>query len=371
MRVLDEALRNGTPIGYNGPEEEAYCQQFAEHLGGGYADAVSSGTAAVFIAVRALNLDPGAEVVVGAIGDPGMTMAVALAGCVPVVADVAPGSYNADRESVSACLTSRTGAIVLAHIAGEPADARGVAALARRASVALIEDCAQAAGAKLDARPVGTFGDVAAFSTMHTKHISTGGQGGLVFTRDEATYWRLRQHADRGKPFGGQGAGAPGDPAIGNVVAALNLNSDELHAAIGRAQLADLPERIAARREAAHQITGQVAAATDGLVSTPRYLPGAEPSYWFVRLHLDLARSRGGLEDFRGALRAEGIPALDDPPMPHAMPWFTERFGHQRCPRASEAIARHFALPVTERWDERDTGDVLTALAKVSRAYCR
>jgi dTDP-4-amino-4,6-dideoxygalactose transaminase len=223
MRVFDEALRNGAPIGYNGPADEAYCQQFAEHLGGGYTNAVSSGTAAVFVAVRG-------------------------------------------------------------------------------ASMALIEDCAETAGANLGARLVGTFADVAAFSTMYTKHINTGGQGGPVFTDDEATYWRVRQHADRGKPFGSHGAGTgtttgvstagkcqagAHDPAIGNVVAALNLNSDGLHAAIGRAQLANLPARIAARRAAAHRITSQVGAATDGLVSAPQHLhlPGAEPSYWFVRLH--------------------------------------------------------------------------------------
>ena len=363
-RLFDDALAHGAPIGYGGPEEDRYCQEFASYLGGGYADAVCSGTAAIFVALRALRLPPGSEVVVGAIGDPGMMMPIVLAGCVPVVADVAAGSYNAGPESIAACLTDRTGAILLGHIAGEPADAAGVADLARQAGVALVEDCAQAVGARLAGRPVGTFGDVAAFSTMNTKHLSTGGQGGLVFTRSEATYRRVRQHADRGKPFGEPGA-------AGNVVAALNLNTDELHAAIGRVQLADLPERIAARRQAVQRITEQVAAVTGGVVRPASCLPAAEPSYWFLRLKLDVAATSGTLADFRAAVRAEGIPVLDDPPMPHTMPWFPERSGRPECPEARRAISQHFALPVTERWTGRDTDDVLAALAKVAGGYCR
>ena len=363
-RLFEDALARGAPIGYGGPEEDSYCQEFASYLGGGYADAVCSGTAAVFVALCALQLTPGSEVVVGAIGDPGMMMPVVLAGCVPVVADVAAGSYNAGPESVAACLTDRTSAILLGHIAGEPADAAGVADLARQAGVALVEDCAQAVGARLAGRPVGTFGDVAAFSTMNTKHLSTGGQGGLVFTRGEATYRRVRQHADRGKPFGEAGA-------AGNLVAALNLNTDELHAAIGRAQLADLPERVAARRQAVQRITQQVAAATGGAVRPARQLPGAEPSYWFLRLWLDPARASCSLAQFRTAVRAEGVPVLDDPPMPHTMPWFSERFGRPECPEARRAISQHFAVPVTERWTGRDTDDVLAALAKVAAGCCR
>ena len=364
VRVLDEALAAGVPIGYAGPEEERFCQQFAELLGGGYADAVSSGTAAIFVALRALGLRPGEEVIVGAIGDPGMMMPIVLAGGIPVIADVEPGSYNAGPASIAARVTDRTRAVLLPHIAGEPADAAGVAALARRAGLALVEDCAQALGARLAGRPVGTFGELATFSTMNTKHLNTGGQGGLVYTRDPTLYRRVRQHADRGKPYG--------EPAAtGNLVAALNLNSDELHAALGRAQLADLPGRIAARRAAVHRITDQVAEVTGGLLDVPDRLPGAEPSYWFLRLRVDPDRSGWPVAELRQALRAEGIPVLDDPPLPHTMPWYTEAFPAPECAEARRSIAGHLAIPVTEDWDERDTADVLSALAKVAAVCCR
>ena len=231
-RVLDAAILSGTAPGYGGPEEEAFCREFAQLLSDkpGYADAVSSGSAAVFVALRSLELPAFSEVIVPPFTDPGGIMPVVMANCIPLVADVEAASFNMSLASIKQLVTERTRAIIVAHIAGEPADMPAISAFARQRGLALVEDCAQAHGAHIDGQLVGTFGDVAAFSLMFGKHICCGGQGGMVYTQSEDLYWKIRRHSDRGKPFGlPEGAS--------NSLASLNFNMDEMHCAIGRVQL--------------------------------------------------------------------------------------------------------------------------------------
>src|SRR5439155_13894531 len=182
--LFDEAIRTGSVFGYGGPEEEAYCREFAEYLGGGYADAVNSGSSALFVALRALGVEPFTEVICPAITDPGGMMPVALLNCISIVADAfcSPGpgghpsrsSYNAGPDEIEACLTPRTSAIVVAHIAGEPADMDPILEIARARNLPVVEDCAQAHGARYKGRLAGTMGTIAAFSTMSGKHHATG-----------------------------------------------------------------------------------------------------------------------------------------------------------------------------------------------------
>ena len=147
LRLFDQAIASGEPIGYGGPEEEAYEKEFAAAHGGGFADLVNSGTSALYAALGGLELEPAAEVAVPPISDPGGVMPVALLNLVPVVADAAPGSFNAGAEQIEAVLSPRTRAIVVAHIAGEPADMEPILELAGRRGLPVIEDCAQAHGA--------------------------------------------------------------------------------------------------------------------------------------------------------------------------------------------------------------------------------
>jgi len=239
--LFDKAIEEGSHIlGYNGSQETAYCQEFADFLGGGFADGVNSGTNAVFVALRALEIEPFSEVIVPPVSDPGGVMPVALCNLIPVPTDAAPGFFNTSVEEIEKRLTERTRAILIAHVSGLPVDMEPVMELAKKHNLSVIEDCAQAHGTVCRGRMAGTFGHIAAFSTMFGKQHASAGQGGIVFTRDEDLYWRVRRHADRGKPFGvslGGGAGAGVGGAAGggaNAVAALNFNMDELHACIGR-----------------------------------------------------------------------------------------------------------------------------------------
>jgi hypothetical protein len=121
-RVLDAAIAAGKAPGYGGPEKTMLCKEFAELLGGGYAECVNSGTGSVYVALRSLDLQPFTEVICPPVTDPGGMMPIVMMGCIPVVADGAPDSFNMSFEGVKKAYSPRTSAILVAHIAGEPCE---------------------------------------------------------------------------------------------------------------------------------------------------------------------------------------------------------------------------------------------------------
>lgn len=381
MALFDGAIESGNAIGYGGPEETAYEQAFVDFHGGGFADLVNSGTSAVYAAVGGLELQPAGEVVVPPITDPGGVMPVALLNLVPVVADAAAGSFNTDAEQIAAVLTPHTRAILVAHIAGEPADMEPILELARRRNLPVIEDCAQAHGATYHGRQVGTMGTVAAFSTMSGKHHATGPQGGVVFSTSQELGWRCKRFADRGKPLGLTDAT--------NVRAGLNLNGNDLAAAVGRVQLARLPDIIAARRRVAAGIASGLQACT--AVRPGREVAETEGVYWFMRMHVDVSKLTVDKDAFARAVTAEGIPVnpsyrhlpaeadwfrqrLVFPPSD--LPWGLSDYAGDRdavfpCPQAVEAVESHFLLHIHENFTATDVADIVAALRKVDAAYAK
>ncbi len=378
-KLFETAITTGCAPGYNGPEEEAFCREFADYLGGGWVDGVNSGTNSLFVALRALDLPPFSEVVVGAITDPGGMMPIVINSLIPVIADTRPSAYNIGPEEVEAVITEQTRAIIVPHIGGEPADIEGIMRVASRYNLPVIEDCAQSHGAAINGRKVGTFGTIGAFSLMFGKHFCTGGQGGALFCRDEELYWRIRRAADRGKPFGLE-------KSNGNVTASLNCNLDEFGAAIGRAQLRKLPE-IVTRRRRFMELLEQAGLGKLNCVEIPRQLPGAESSCWWWRLRFRAENSRVDKLEYCAALAAEGLQLT---PQYHALPgdydWFRDRASRHPwnnplyhgdpsrdfpCPNAHQAVIDHFNLVVYESWAEPQAEAIAEAFAKVDAAYSR
>jgi len=383
MALMDRAIAEGSHlVGYGGEQETAYCQAFAEYQGGGYADAVNSGTNAVYLALRCLDPEPYSEIIVPPITDPGGVMPVAMMNCIPVIADAAPGSFNAGAEQIEACISSRTAAILVAHIAGVPADLGPILELAERHGIPVVEDCAQAHGATYDGRMVGSLGRSAAFSTMFGKHHCTGGQGGVVFTRDESVYWRQRQVADRGKALGTDGS-------RGNVVASLNFNLSEIDACIGRVQLARLPEFVATRQARGQEMQSALAELNMG-VSLMAVPERAEASWWFLPLQFDPACFRFDKATIATALQAEGIgvgPSYWHCAANHA--WWQDRkvFGSSQLPWSATELSERAKNPIVdnaratadytmilgihEGWTAEDIDDTVSAIRKVATAYQR
>jgi len=380
LAVIDGAIRSGAAFGYNGPFEQQYEKDFAAFMGGGFADGVNSGTNAVYCALGALRLDAFSEVIVPPITDPGGMMPAPLLGCVPVVADCHPGTYNVSAEQIAPIITERTRAIIVAHIAGEPVDMDPVGELARKHDLYLIEDCAQAHGAKYKGKLVGTFGDVAAFSTMFGKHHCTGGQGGVVYTTNEELHWQAKRFADRGKPFNLEGED-------GNVVAGLNCNLNELSAAIGSAQLKKLPGIIERRRKVGEALKD--ALKDNPAVNVGWQVPDTECVYWFLRMRLDPDAVRVDKETFCSALAAEGLPVTESyRAIPAERPWCTGKavFGNSGFPwdcsdykgprepqvhidNAIRVTDTHFTIGVHERYGQKEIDDTVAAIEKVAAAY--
>ena len=385
MDLFDRAIAEDSKVlGYDGPVERLYCEEFAAFLGGGFADGVNSGTNAVYVALLALEIPPFSEVIVPAVSDPGGIMPVAMCNCIPIPADTSADYYSIGAEQIEACLTERTKAIIVAHIAGLPADMDPIMELARGRNLAVIEDCAQIHGAQYKGRKIGSIGDISAFSTMFGKQHATGGQGGVVFTKDEDTYWRARRYADRGKPHGLE------DRSAGNVVAAVNCSMDELHAALGRIQLKKLPEMNCRRREMAHDLAQRCKdrLQTVRLVVEP---PDCVGVYWFLLFDLDVDKIRVDRDRFAKALAAEGLPAGPGYRIvPTEMPWYrngayfaasdmARACGLNKSPMQTtfdfpnlDAMDSHrVAMLFDESWTDELLNLAVAALAKVEKAYLK
>ena len=380
LALFDQAIATGNAFGYGGPAEQQYDKDFAAYLGGGFADAVNSGTNAVYCALGALQLDALSEVIVPPITDPGGIMPVALLGLVPVVADADVRSYNTCAAEIEPLITERTRAIVVAHIAGDAVDMDPVLALARRHKLYVVEDCAQAHGTLYKGKLAGTLGDIAAFSTMFGKHHCTGGQGGIVFTRNETLHWQGRRFADRGKPFNLTNVG-------GNVVAGLNCNLNDLSAVIGSAQVKKLPRIIGNRVRVGNAVRD--ALKDHPAVQVGWQVPETQSCFWFLRMVFKPGALRVDKAAYCQALAAEGIPVNPSyRAIPAEFPWFKERkvFGNSGFPwtcsdyrgprepqariaKAIQAVETHFNIAIQESFGEAEIDDIVKAVRKVATAY--
>jgi dTDP-4-amino-4,6-dideoxygalactose transaminase len=188
----------------------------------------------------------GSEVLVSPITDPGSLAAIVLNGLKPRLMDSMPGSYNVGPEQFAARITPEVTGAVVVHAAGQAAPVDKIVEIAHARGIKVLEDCAQAHFAKLRGRPVGTFGDIAAFSTMYRKAHMTGPSGGLVYAQDLEIFRRALAHADRGKPRWREDF-SDRDPSA-YLFPALNHNTDEISCAIGIASLARLTQTIIARQ---------------------------------------------------------------------------------------------------------------------------
>jgi dTDP-4-amino-4,6-dideoxygalactose transaminase len=220
-----------------GPEVEQFEAAFAAYHGVGHAVGVANGTDAIELALRAAGIGPGDEVVTVAHTAVATVCAIERAGAKPVLVDIDPVTYTMDPAAAEAAIGPRTKAIVPVHLYGHPADMPALAAIAERHSLLLIEDCAQAHGAKLDGRLVGTLGHLGAFSFYPTKNLGACGDGGAVITRDPQLAARLRRLRTYGQAS-----------RYRHVERGVNSRLDEIQAAILGVKLQRLDEHNAIRR---------------------------------------------------------------------------------------------------------------------------
>ncbi len=302
-KVFSDSKKSGKDFGYQGKYERMYTDKFCEFQGGGYADAVSSGTAAVYIALKSLDIKKGSDVIVSPVTDPGGVMPVVLAGYNPIVCDSQPNSYNMGPDQFFKLITDKTKAAIVTHLGGCPADIERIRDIANSRNILLIEDCSQAHGALYKNKRVGTFGNISVFSTMFSKNHATGGCGGIVYTQDERLYWRARAHADRGKDFNSENFD-PKDPSQ-SLFPAFNFNLDELSCAIGYSTLARLQWIINKRYEICNKFERIINESS--VLSPVERLEGTIPSFFFYPVKVDIRKLKISAEEYANILAKNGV----------------------------------------------------------------
>lgn len=358
-------------FGYQGHYEELYTKKFVEYqqVKEGYADAVCTGTAAVFLAVSALQLPKGAEVIVSPITDPGTITAIIYNQLVPVIADSMKDSYNISVDAIERQITKKTGAILVVHAAGQAASSIiAIQTLAKTRGLFLVEDCSQAHGARHQGRLVGTFGDIAAFSTMYRKAHGTGGCGGVVFSQDQDRFNLALAYADRGKPKWLPGFQEKNPAQF--LFPALNLNQDEISCAIGIKTLAKLDSVIQRRNEFVKTLTQYVKESS----SLCRVYPmSADDSPFFLPIFVDTARLKCSKIEFANAIAAEGIELNPHyqyivSEWPWALPYLS---GSTACPNATSCRDGSFNILFNERYGLSEAKDIVSAIVKAEKHFSK
>jgi dTDP-4-amino-4,6-dideoxygalactose transaminase len=294
-----------------GREVDAFEAEFAAYLGVVGAVGVASGTDAVELALRALEIGPGDGVFTVSHTAVATVAAIERAGAVPILLDVDPATYTLDPGRLEAALAAgrpgvRPRAVVPVHLYGHPADMPAILAIARRRGLLVVEDCAQAHGAAIGGRQVGTFGDAAAFSFYPTKNLGALGDGGLVAATDVSVLARLRQL----RQYGWRER---------YISASVGTNSrlDELQAAILRVKLTHLDERNERRRAIARRYDAGLAGA---VLATPTVGTGDRHAY-----HQYVVRS-AHRDHLANALARDGIGTAIHYPVPvHRQPAYSNR----------------------------------------------
>ena len=314
--AVAEALDSGWYI--LGRQTAAFEAEFAAYTHTVGCVGVNSGTDALVLALRACEVGPGDEVISVAHTAVATVAAIRLAGATPVLVDVDPQTYTMDPQALEAAITSATRAVIPVHIYGQAADLAAIQAITRRHGLFLIEDCAQAHGATLDGRPLGSFGDLAAFSFYPTKNLGALGDGGAVVGQDVALLERVRLLHEYGWT-----------PAARYVsqIEGTNSRLDELQAAILRVKLRHLDAHNSIRRT--------LASAYAELLPPSVVRPGERPAATHV-YHLYVVRVPQR-DWVRRSLEAAGIGTAIHYPVPV-----------HRQPAYSRDVVRHGPLPVTE-----------------------
>jgi dTDP-4-amino-4,6-dideoxygalactose transaminase len=235
---------------WTGTETREFEKEFATWSGTAYAVALANGTLALDLALKALGIGPGDEVVVTPRTFIASISCVVNAGAVPVFADVEPDSGNISARTIGAVLTPRTRAVICVHLAGWPCDMDPIMALAAEHGLKVIEDCAQAHGARYKGRSVGSIGHVGAWSFCQDKIMTTGGEGGMVTTNDQALWRAMWSFKDHGKSYEAvyERQHPPGFRWLHESFG-TNWRMLEMQAVIGRIQLKRMPSWTASRRD--------------------------------------------------------------------------------------------------------------------------
>lgn len=376
LEELRQALEQGSLFREHGQKVRQLEAQFAEKNGVPYAVAVSSGTASIHVAMTALGISPGDEVILSPITDMGSVVPVLFQGAIPVFADLDQDTHTLLPESVEANVTPKTRAVLAVHLWGNACDLNALRGICQKHKLHLIEDCAQAFGCTYEGKPIGTIGVIGCFSLNEFKHISCG-DGGIAITRDEELAKRLKLSAD--KCYNREAGAAIRNPKF----LAANYRITELQGAVALAQLRKLDGIVARRRAYAQGLT-EALSGVEG-ISLPKPTPGCEPSWWFYMIRVQPDVLGVDADEFAKALSLEGVPAgahyIGQPIYEYPIfanhsafergshPYVERTYARGLCPNAEQILLTCVILRVNEAFTETDMRETAHAVRRVAKWF--
>jgi len=374
IEAATAVLRSGRVNYWTGDEVRRFEREFADFTGRKYAIALANGTLALELALYCLGIGAGDEVIVPSKTFVATASCVVMRGATPVIADIDQSSGNLTAETVGKVITSRTKAVIPVHLAGWPCDMQPILQLANKHGMAVIEDCAQAHGARYRGRPIGSFGDMAAFSFCQDKHMTTGGEGGMLLT-DDRNLWELGwSFKDHGKSYEAvyERKHPPGYRFLHESFG-TNWRLTEAQSAMGRVLLRKLPHMVEKRRRNAAYLDSEFSKirALRVAVPTPEFEHSYYKYYVYVRpecIRLDWNRNR-----IIDAICAEGVPCMEGT---CSEIYLEKAFSESMRPAGRLPVARELSetslmFKVHPTLNERDVSDTCAAVAKVMQIASR
>lgn len=306
--VRDVLLSNKVNY-WTGNESRLFEQEFAAWAGCEYAIALTNGTVALDLALMALGIGEGDEVVVTSRTFLASVSSIVNVGAIPVFADVDRDSQNITADTIRVVLTDKTRAFICVHLAGWPCDMDPIMELAEAHGIVVIEDCAQAHGATYKGRPVGSIGHVGAWSFCQDKIMTTGGEGGMVTTHDRALWSKMWSYKDHGKSFDAvYNHQHPAGFRWLHESFGTNWRITELQSVIGRIQLEYMPEWHKARKRNAQAIMN--AARACSALRVPELPEGVEHAWYkaYVFVRPELMKNGWSRDRIIEEINAHGVP---------------------------------------------------------------
>lgn len=369
IEAVTTVLRSGKVNAWTGTSVSDFEQAYEREIGVNHALALANGSVTLNTALQSLGLGPGDEVIVTPRTFVASASCVLLFGATPVFADVDRDTQNITPETIAAAITPRTKGIIPVHLGGWPCDMPAIMALAREHDLWVIEDCAQAHGAMIGDRHVGTFGEFGSFSFCQDKIMSTGGEGGLLTTNDEQLWSKAWSYKDHGKDHATvhRQDHPPGFRWLHEHVG-TNLRMTGLSAAIGRIQLNRLPSWTAARTRNAEILARELAQCP--VLRTPMPPQGITHAWYrfYTFARPEMLKSDWTRDRILAEIAAAGFPAFSGSCSEvYREKVFTDRgLGSARLPNARELGETSMAFLVDPSWSEDEISELATTIRTVA-----
>ncbi len=390
-----EPLKSGRVNYWTGELGMKFEQAFADWNGAKYGISTCNGTAALHVALAGLGIGPGDEVIVPSYTFIATSFSVCQAGAIPIFADVEKLGHTISAQDIEAKISDRTKAVIVVHLYGEVCDMESILALAKKHSLKVIEDCAQAHGAMYKGKKVGTIGDIGAFSFCQSKTFTTGGEGGCVITDDENAAWNCRSFRDHGYDVAERLRLLELEaklPYIHNCVG-FNFRLTEMQSAIGLKELERIDTWNLPKRRRNGEILIEALKDCPQIQRLPIHNAERTNGFWLFPIVVDVDALSTDIHGITKALEAEGIPCgpvlwpqcykekvyqeqhgfgalnypFGDPNARQEAADYTKVF----CPNAAEVEEKCFFVPVHPTYEERHVRTMAEAILKVLSAYTK